>query len=96
MNGGRRRARRQIRALRSLYGACVYCQEVRGLKKLQRHHLLRRADGGPSTLDNLRPACACCHQTVHLLEDSTGEERRLVELLVLAMLASASPDGPPG
>jgi hypothetical protein len=88
----RRRARRQLRALLRIYGGCIFCGR-RKARHLQRHHVIRRCQGGPCTLDNLRPVCRWCHSTLHLLEDSDGEQRHLVELLVLSMAAAASDNG---
>ncbi len=86
MNGGRRRARKQIRALKRIHGGCLLCG-LRNEKRLQRHHLIRWAAGGRCTLDNLVPLCRDCHAVLHWIEDARPEARPLVALFVLVVLS---------
>ena len=43
-------------------GKCAYCERQMSKKSMTRDHLLAKADGGGSTLENLLPACKQCNQ----------------------------------
>lgn len=56
-------------------GKCQYCGEnapfkdKQGEPYLESHHLIRLADGGKDTIDNVVAICPNCHRKVHILKD---------------------------
>lgn len=78
-------------------GKCQYCGEdapfrdKQGKPYLEAHHVIRLADGGKDTIDNVVAICPNCHRKVHVLEDEAdiivlegiaNQNKRLLERLL--------------
>ena len=56
-------------------GKCQYCgsdapfRDKQGQPYLEAHHVIRMADGGKDTIENMVAICPNCHRKVHVLED---------------------------
>lgn len=78
-------------------GKCQYCGESapfvdkQGEPYLEAHHVIRLADGGKDTIDNVVAICPNCHRKVHVLDDEAdtvilegiaSQNKRLLERLL--------------
>jgi 5-methylcytosine-specific restriction protein A len=58
-------------------GQCQYCEAEAPFKDknnepyLEEHHVIRLADGGSDTIDNVVAICPNCHRRMHVLNDET-------------------------
>lgn len=58
-------------------GKCQFCSEnapfidKHGEPYLEAHHVIRLADGGSDTIDNMVAICPNCHRKMHVLNDQT-------------------------
>ena len=65
--------------------------DKQGEPYLEAHHVIRLADGGKDTIDNVVAICPNCHRKVHVLDDEAdtvilegiaSQNKRLLERLL--------------
>lgn len=66
-------------------GKCQFCGEAapfedkNGVPYLEEHHVIRLADGGTDSIDNVVAICPNCHRKMHVLDDP-GDKKMLLEI----------------
>ena len=60
---GRRATETQRRILKARWGGCFHCRANFAI--CQPHHINPVSQGGPTSIDNLVPACWACHNLIH-------------------------------
>lgn len=72
-------------------GQCQYCEAEAPFKDknnepyLEEHHVIRLADGGSDTIDNVVAICPNCHRRMHVLNDET-------DMIILEGIAAQNVD----